>query len=518
MVWLNMGEVLDVNARKFPDKVAVKDARRSVTFPELNERSTRLGNAFLKMGLKKGDKVSVISSNCVEFVEIYCAVAKIGVVANPINWRLSPKDFDYIINNADSKAIILGKDFIEPINGIRSKLDNIPEGNYIVIGDCNPPGYINYEDFVSSAPDAEIDVRVEPKDPWILLYTSGTTGVPKGVVRNHESYIAFFLINAVDFGFNKKDICMIVMPICHVNSTFYGFTFLYIGGSMYLHKERDFNAEEMLAVIEKERITFTSLIPTHYALILSLPEEKRTRYDLSSIRKLLCSSAPVRCETKKGIMKMFPNAELYEAYGSTEAGLVTLLKPEDQYRKLASIGKECLGTDTIKLLDKNGNEVPLGEVGEIYSRGPMMFDEYYKMPEKTKNAFRGDYFSAGDMARKDEEGYYYIVDRKDNMIITGGEHVYPSEVEEIISKHPKVMDVAVIGVPHEKWGEAVKAVVVLKNDMTATQEEIIQFCVDKVAGYKKPKSVDFIRWEEMPRTGTGKILHRVLRERYSGKS
>lgn len=510
-----MGDILEVNAGKFPDKIAVKDARGSLTFPELNDRATRLGNALIKMGLKKGDKLSVISYNCTEFVEVYCAVAKAGIVANPINWRLAPKDFEYIINNADSKAIIIGKDFLDTINGIRPKLENIPEGNYIVLGDCSPPGYINYEDMVSSAPNKRIDVRVAGGDPWILLYTSGTTGLPKGVVRSHESYVAFFLINAVDFGFNEKDIGMIVMPICHVNSTFYGFTFLYIGGSMYLHRDKDFNAEEMLSLIEKEKVTFTSLIPTHYALMLNLPDDSRTKYDLSSIRKLLCSSAPVRSETKKGIMKMFSNAELFEAYGSTEAGLVTLLKPEDQYRKLASIGKECVGTDTIKLLDDRGKEVPAGEVGEIYSRGPMMFSEYYKLPEKTEKAFQGEYFSAGDMGRKDEEGYYYIVDRKDNMIISGGEHVYPSEVEEAISKHPKVMDVAVIGVPHEKWGEAVKAVVVLKKDMTATPEEIIQFCADKLAGYKKPKSVDFIKWEEMPRTGTGKIKHRILRERYS---
>jgi acyl-CoA synthetase (AMP-forming)/AMP-acid ligase II len=194
--------------------------------------------------------------------------------------------------------------------------------------------------------------------------------------------------------------------------------------------------------------------------------------------------------------------------------MVTLLRPEDQMRKPGSIGKECLGTDTIKLLDSNGKEVSVGEVGELYSRGPMMFEEYYKLPDKTEASFRDGFFTARDMARRDEEGYYYLVDRKDNMIISGGEHVYPSEVETVICQHPKVFDVAVIGVLDDVWGEAVKAVVVLKEGEKAKAEEIIDWCRGKMAGYKKPKTVDFIKPEDMPRTTTGKILHRKLREKY----
>jgi acyl-CoA synthetase (AMP-forming)/AMP-acid ligase II len=184
-------------------------------------------------------------------------------------------------------------------------------------------------------------------------------------------------------------------------------------------------------------------------------------------------------------------------------------------RKLGSMGRECLGIDVIKLLDEKGKEVPVGEVGELYSRGPMMFDKYYKDPEKTRSFFRSEFFSAGDMVKRDEEGYYYMVERKDNMIITGGEHVYPSEIEEIISQHPKVFDVAVIGVPDDVWGEAVKAVVILKEGEKATPEEIIEWCRGKMAGFKKPKSINFISNSEMPRTTTGKILHRKLREKYS---
>ncbi len=213
-------------------------------------------------------------------------------------------------------------------------------------------------------------------------------------------------------------------------------------------------------------------------------------------------------------MEYFKNSALFEAYGSTEAGLVTLLRPEEQFTKLGSIGREIIGTGKIRLLDADGIEVPEGEVGELYSRTPTAFSGFWKMPEKTAEAFRGPYCSAGDMARRDEDGYYHLVDRKSNMIITGGENVYPSEVENLVGSHPKVKDVAVIGVPHEKWGEAVKSVVVLHEGQQATEDEIIKYCRGKIAGFKRPKSVEFIKDDEMPRNATGKILHRILRERY----
>jgi acyl-CoA synthetase (AMP-forming)/AMP-acid ligase II len=391
----------------------------------------------------------------------------------------------------------------------------IPSENYISISGNSFDGYQEYEKVVETGEDVMPEIDVTPQDTWILLYTSGTTGVPKGVIRSHESYIAFFLINEVDYGFNEHDYGLIIMPFCHVNSTFYSFVFTYIGGSVYVHREFDFDPVEIFELIDREKVTFTSLIPTHYALMLAVPEDERNKYDLSSIKSLLCSSAPVRKQTKMDIMKAFPNAKLFEAYGSTEAGLVTLLKPEDQLKKLGSIGQECAGTDILKILDEDGNEVPVGEVGELYSRGPMMFDEYYKLPDKTRSSFIGDFFSAGDMVKKDEEGYYYIVDRKDNMIITGGEHVYPSEVEDVIASHPDIFDVAVIGIPHDKWGEAVMAVAILKEGAKVAEEDIINFCRDKMAGYKKPKAVKFITQDDMPRTASGKILHRILKEQYA---
>jgi len=401
------------------------------------------------------------------------------------------------------------------VDPIKTNLKNIAAENYIAVGRA-VEGYRGYDDFIANASDSEPAIAVAPADTWILIYTSGTTGKPKGVVRSHESHIAFFLINSIDFGFSEHDNCMNVMPLCHINSTFFTFTFIYIGASVYIHPARSFRPEEILEIVEREKITFISLIPTHYNLILNVSDEAKKR-DVSSIRKLLCSSAPVRKSMKLAIMEFFPGVELWEGYGSTEAGIVTVLKPEYQMKKLGSIGFESLGTEFVKLLDEDGREVGVGEVGELYSRGPMLLDEYYKLPEKTAASFKDGWFSAGDMAIRDEDGFYQIVDRKDNMIITGGEHVYPSEVEEIIGSHQDVFDCAVIGLPDDKWGEKVAAVVIKKpgvEDSGINAEIIKQTCRDQMAGYKSPKEILFINEDEMPRTPTGKILHRKLREKF----
>lgn len=509
--WLNLGQILKLNAKKFPNTIALKDEKKSYTYPEVNKRVNKLAHSLLSLGLKKGDKVAVLLENSIEIIEIYLSVAKTGIVIIPINFRLVGPEIEYIANNSDAQAFIVHDEFTSTVDSIKQNLKNIKSDKYIVVGEKRE-GYLEYETFIQGASESEPEVVVEPKDTWILIYTSGTTGRPKGVVRSHESHIAFYFINAVDFGFNEHDICMNIMPLCHINSTFFTFTFTYIGASVYIHPARSFRSEEILKIIEREKITFISLIPTHYNLILNVPEEAK-KHDVGSIRKLLCSSAPVRKSMKMEIMDFFPGVELYEAYGSTEAGIVTVLKPEDQMRKLGSIGFESLGTDFVKILNEGGEEVGVGEVGELYSRGPMLFDEYYKLPEKTVSSFKGEWFSAGDMASRDEDGFYQIVDRKDNMIITGGEHVYPSEVEEIIGSHECVFDCAVIGLSDEKWGEKVVAVIIPKAEVD--EKTIMDCCREKMAGYKRPKKVIFIKEEEMPRTPTGKILHRILRERFS---
>ncbi len=511
--WMNLGQNLKVNAKKFPTTVALQDRSRSFTYPQTNERVNRLANNLISLGLAKGDRVAVLMENSIEIIEIYLATAKSGLVIVPINFRLVGPEIAYIVNNSDARAFIVHDEFAAEVDRVKAELVNIVPANYFIVGK-ELAGYRNYEELINSGSDAEPDIQVDPQDTWILIYTSGTTGKPKGVIRSHESHIAFYLINAVDFGFNQHDFCMNVMPLCHINSTFFTFIFLYIGASVYIHPAQSFKTEEILEIVEQEKITFISLIPTHYNLILNAPEDALKR-DVSSVRKLLCSSAPVRKSMKECIMGYFKGVELYEGYGSTEAGIVTVLKPEYQMNKMGSIGFETLGTEFVKILDENGQEVPDGEVGELYSKGPMLFDKYYKLPGKTAESFVGGWFSAGDMARKDADGFFEIVDRKDNMIITGGENVYPSEVEEVVGSHPDVFDAAVIGLPDDKWGERVAAVIIKKPGTELDDDTMRTYCKDKMAGYKRPKDIIFIESDAMPRTATGKILHRILREKFA---
>jgi acyl-CoA synthetase (AMP-forming)/AMP-acid ligase II len=513
--WLNIGQNLKVNAKKFPNTVALKDRMRTFTYPQVNRRVNKLAHSLLSIGLSKGDKVAVLLENSIEIVEVFLAAAKTGIIIVPINFRLVGSEVAYIAENSDAKAFIVHDEFTPTVDAIKADLKNIAADKYIVVGQA-AEGYRPYEAFIENAADGEPEAEVAPADTWILIYTSGTTGKPKGVVRSHESHIAFYLINAADFGLNEYDVCLNVMPICHINATFFTFTFIYLGGSAYIHPARSFKPEEILEIVEREKITFISLIPTHYNLILNA-SKKAKKHDVSSIRKLICSSAPVRKSMKLAIMDFFPGVELYEGYGSTEAGIVTILKPEHQLRKLGSIGYETLGTDFVKILDEDGNEVGIGEVGELYSKGPMLFDEYYKLPEKTAASFQGGWFSAGDMATRDEEGFYQIVDRKDNMIITGGENVYPSEIEEVIGSHECVFDCAIVGLPDDKWGEKVAAVVVRKpglDESKINEDTIRQCCQSQMAGFKRPKEIIFIDEKDMPRTPTGKILHRKLREKF----
>jgi fatty-acyl-CoA synthase len=510
---LSMGETLSVNASLFPDKIGARDLRRSMTFRAWNQRSGRLANALLGLGLAKGDRVAVLAYNCLEWLEIYAATAKAGLIAVPINFRLLADDILYILEDCAARSFIVQDELLGSVDAISNRL-SIPDRNRIHVGTkAAPAGWMAYEDLLASSTDATVRSEVAPEDTWVLMYTSGTTGRPKGAMRSHGSHALLNFATLLDMGFDRDDTCLLVMPMCHANSLNLACAFASAGATCCVYDRKSFDPEHMLQTLSETRTTFTSLVPTHYIMMLSLAQALKARYPADSVRKLLISSAPARRDTKLAIMEQFKNSQLLELYGSTEPGWATLLRPSEQLRKLGSVGRELSGCGRIRLLDEDGCEVPEGEVGELYSRTPWCFEGYWNLPNKTAEAFRGAYLSVGDMARRDADGFYTLVDRKNNMIISGGENVYPSEVENVLGGHPKVNDVAVIGRPDAKWGEAVHAVIVLRDGESATEGEIMDWCSARLAGYKRPKSVSFIADAQMPRTATGKIQHRILKSR-----
>ena len=515
---LNLGEIVAAHARLLPDKPATRDSRRALTFREWNTRACRLANALTDLGLEKGDRVALLAYNRVEWMELYIGLAKAGLVAVPINFRLVTPEIQYIAEHCHAKAIVAQDELASQVEALRGKL-SIAEKAWIHIGDRTPVGWTGYEALVERGAAQEPGIEVKPTDTWALMYTSGTTGKPKGAIRNHEGMALMSLVTALDMELTRDDTALLVMPMCHANSLNFASTFTYIGATVVVDDRKSFDPEGLLATMATQHITFTSLVPTHYIMALGLPPEVKAKYDVSRVRKLMISSAPARKDTKLAILDYFKNSQLYELYGSSEAGWVTLLRPDEQISHLGSVGREWTGSGPVKILDPQGNEVPDGEVGELYSCTPYTFDGYLNDPVKTRESIRDDgYCSVGDMARRDEQGYVYLVDRKSNMIISGGENIYPSEIENILGRYPGVKDVAVVGVPHEKWGEAVHAVIVMHAAQTAAEKDVLEWCREKMAGYKRPRSISFMAESEMPRTATGKILHRVLRDKLAGKA
>ncbi|MEZ5900569.1 MAG: class I adenylate-forming enzyme family protein [Hyphomicrobiaceae bacterium] len=514
MELLNIGAMLTAHARLFPNKAGARDLERSLTFSQWNARACQLANALLGLGLRKGERVGVLAYNCLEWAEIYAATAKAGLVAVPINFRLTAREAAFIAENAGASALIVQ----DELAGVVEEMDggiSIPKDRIICFGNSRQTGFRDYEDLLSRGSAREPDQQHSLSDPWTLMYTSGTTGNPKGAIRSHRGSAAMALVTSIELSLQREDGALLVMPMCHANSLYFFGAFAYCGATTTIYSRKSFDPEECVRTLAQSGTTFTSLVPTHYIMMLALSEQIKARHDVSRVAKLMISSAPARAETKRAVMEMFGNSGLFELYGSTETGWVTMLHPHEQFDKLGSVGRECIGSAPIKILNEDGEEVPDGEAGELYSCNPYTFDGYWNLPQKTKEAFRGDYCTVGDMARRDEDGYIRLVDRKSNMIISGGENVYPSEVEAALGAHPQVKDVAVIGVPHEKWGESVFAVVVPHQGATLTHEDLATWVKTRLAGYKRPRAFVLIEDTQMPRNATGKILHRELKTRYA---
>jgi acyl-CoA synthetase (AMP-forming)/AMP-acid ligase II len=506
----NLADCLRMTARRFPRNTAVWTKGRTIIYEELERRSNRVANYLLGAGLAKGDRCAFMLYNSAEVIELFMAFAKSGIVGVPINFRNSPEEIEFILDHSDARVVVFGEEFLDRIEPLMEK--RAARSDFVVVG-RKSGRWKNYDECVGQASESAPDAQVFADDNWYIGYTSGTTGFPKGVPTSHRSLLENATQWLVDYGkYGEDDRFLLIMPLFHANAIMCSLLMIIVGGTICLYPSRSFDPEEMLGVVATERITITSVVPTMLSMILELPAARRQGFDRKTLQTILVASAPLWTNIKEGTLSFFDHSSLYEAYGSTEHQIVTVLKPKYQWTKIRSIGKPIIYKD-LKLLDDQGAEVPVGQPGELFVRGlGIPLREYYKDPGATARAFKGEWSTVEDIAVVDDEGFYYLVGRKKDMIISGGENVSPSEVENQIVKHPAVQEVAVVGKPDEKWGEAVTAVVVLKKDMNVSGEEIRAYLEGKVARFKVPKWVDFV--DELPKSATGKILRRRVREPY----
>jgi long-chain acyl-CoA synthetase len=494
---------LDIHAMMRSDKVALICGERRRTYAELNARARRVANALSKLGAKVGDRVAVMSHNSLETLEIAGGLSKLSAIGVLLNYRLREHEVAYILNDCQSKVVIAGPTLVEVVDKARAEVPG--EVVYVAIGEAAPTGWLGYEDLLASASE-EVPVGAGGLGSG-MSYTSGTTGKPKGAYRPRGVPVNDIIRLIQAFEMTELDVHLLAGPYYHSAPSFFVALHLLLGSTMVIQPKYD--PVEALQLIERHKVTTTFMAPTLLQRLCEVPEEVFSRYDISSLRAIMLGGAPCPYALKVRAIKRFGEC-LWEFYGATETAIVTLLRPEDQLRKPGSCGKVGPGQE-IRLLDAAGNEVPDGVPGELWARNPWLA-EYYNKPEATASNTRDGFFSVGDIAYRDAEGYYYICDRKIDMIISGGVNIYPAEVEAVLSAHPAVADVAVIGVPDEHWGESVKAVVELQPGASTTAEELIAFCGERLADYKKPRSVDFVA--ELPRNPAGKLLKNTIRKLY----
>ncbi|MDT3700518.1 MAG: long-chain-fatty-acid--CoA ligase [Thermincola sp.] len=515
-----IGDIVHANARRYPNRTSIIFRDKSYTWKETNERVNSLAHALLDLGLKKEDRVGVISMNTGQYLEVPFATSKAGLICVPLNFRLSPEEYVTQINNCGAKVLIVGTKFVETIMGIKDRIPNVE--HFIGMADATGENHgieKDYDVLATSFPTSEPDVEVDENDIYMLMYTGGTTGLPKGAVYIHRTVFTWLLNCAIIERVTPSDVYMVTPPIFHLGVQFPYLVYWYLGCTTVVAEE--FNPSNLLQMVEKYRITVTMLQGTMLNLIRALPGIDNSDYDISSLRLLEYGAAPISRETllwAKGHFK----CSFHQIAGGTEAGMsVADLWPDEhviegtekELKRLASAGREAPNA-WVRIVDTEGNEVPPGVVGEIASRSVNTMEQYWNKVEENDQAFRHGWLHMGDMAYRDEDGYIYYVDRSKDMIISGGENIFTLEVERTINAHPAVIESAVIGIPDNVWGESVHALVILKQDYEPkpTPEEIILFCKDRLASYKKPKSVEFT--DSFPRTAMGKLQKAVLRQKY----
>lgn len=513
-----VGEEFRRNIENYPDKLAFKDMYGkhfpqglSYTYRELGETVYRFANSLMGLGLKKGDRVAVQTGTSVGHVVTLLAVAQAGMAITPIDRTNMADEIAYLISDSGARALVVDEDIYDAkIKPIKDRLNSVDF--FIGIGGAKTCTY-DFETLIASGSPEPPDVEVSEDDMVTLIYTSGTTGKPKGVPLTHRNWTFSAFMWTAELGIHADTRWLLVMPMHTSGGT--GLTLCSaVRGCTLVATNPE--PKKVLSLIANEKITFTQFSPTLLANVIRHPDAKHT--DFSSIEHWFTSAAPISAELLSEGAR-YLGETFIQLFGTTETGLLgTVLRRCDVAlegelsKRLTSIGRACLGYRT-KVIDEEGHEVGRGGSGELLIRGSAVASSYWNKPEAQD--FKGGWWHSGDVVKIDEDGYYYVIDRKKEMILSGGMNVYPREIEEVISGHPAVHLVSVIGVPDDKWGESVKAVVVLKSDCETTEAEIIEYCKERMAAYKKPKSVDFVELTDMPMMGGGyKIRKRELRDRY----
>jgi len=497
-----------LNAIRYTNKEALTFMDKKFTYKQFNERINQLSHALRDKGIQKGDKVAFMLFNCNELFEIIYACSKMGAIFVPINSRFIGREIQHVLQNSHATMLIYDHRFSEEVQ--KAAEQAVETEIFITVGGEDTFAPNVYEAWIATMSTSEPILKepLKETDTICYLYTGGTTGLPKGAVRSHRSMYVVGLLFSIEFSIGRNGKGLAAGPLYGAAALSIAMPNFFVGNTVHILES--FHPLEVIKAIDSEKVTTTFLAPPMLNAIFSLPEEVQNEYDMSSMKSVISVGAPLLNKTKQQTLAYFKDAELNEFYGASEHGGSTNLFPEYMKEKDRSVGLPMLGMD-VTILDEDGNEASRGDVGEIFVKGLTLCDGYYENPEATENAFHGEWLGLGDMARQDEDGFYYLVDRKQDMILSGAINVYPAEIEEVIHEHPNVMEATVIGMDHEKWGEVPMAIVVVKDGETITSEDIISFCSDNMAKYKVPHRIEFL--DVLPRNLQGKVLKYKLREK-----
>ncbi len=509
-----MTDLLTAHAAAQPDKLAVVDDRgggnvRKLTYAELEARSNQLSHVLVDLGVRPGQKIVWCGQNSQGIVEMVNASRKVGTTAVPLNYRLSDEEAAYVTDHSDAVVVYVDAAYADLFTRIRADVPNV-EHVLVFDGDA-PDGMIACDPLVAAASTEPLpDPTVDEADGATMIYTSGTTGKPKGAYRRRVSSAAQATAMLAFIGYSPDDVYLTTGPLYHSGPG--GFMGIALAMGQTIVLQHKFDPEDWLRLLETYRCTSTFAAPTPIRMICHVPDEVMAKYDRSSMRVMIANAAPWSFALKQQYVSKFPPESLFEVYGSTELGVNTILRPEDQMRKPGSCGKEAPMVE-IRLYDADG-EIVTGTgpeaTGELFVRSDSVFADYYKQRDKFEEDHRDGFQTVGDIAYRDDEGFLYICDRKKDMIISGGMNIYPAEIEAALEHHPEVFEAAVFGIPSEEWGETVHAIVVRRAGAELDEHEVIAYAREHLARYKVPRSVSWM--DELPKTGSGKVLKRELRQ------